>query len=264
MKTHVKWCRMLLLTTLVWTMSGMVGLADEEGARPFFVWNYDESIKPAMMDAYMKARADDAKLSAEYKFTFPYLTFVSDSRVFTSGVFGSFGQLDGFPQMMEAWNEKTGGKSKQIEQRAVKCVSTCSTSIGMFRPDLSYTPREPAFVPDFSQPFYHRVVIYHIKPDQYEQAQTIARKLKQAHEQKQIARGYLVLESLCGPEVPAFVVLLQAKDKAAFVSLDEKLQENPDEDIEKIKDEGSDVVASTETTEWTYVPEASYVPEGTF
>jgi len=255
---------MLWLVVLAWAASVPVGLATEERGRTHFVWHYEECIKPDQMETYMKARIADAKLSAEHKFEFPFFTFVDNFRVSTGGIFGAFAQLDAFPQILEAYHEKTGGKSKQLQDQAQKCVSHCSADIAVFRPDLSYQPESPAFTPDFSQPFYQSVTVYYVKPDQYEQAQEAAKKIKQMHEQKKTSMSYWVYERLCGEGVPAFVGLMSAKDKVQFVTLEKNMQEKVGDDYAKIMTENRRVLTKIETMEGTYVPEASYVPEGTF
>ena len=172
--------------------------------------------------------------------------------------------MDEFPQMMAAWNEKTGGKAEQLNQQMNKCIAGCSTSITVFRPDLSYVPENPAFVVDFSRPFYQLVVMYHIKADKSKQAEAMGKQVKTLNEQSNSPMGYWVYECICGPDVPTMIVVLQAKDKAAFVNLDQKMQANPNKEIEKLFQENVDVLTGMETMDGTYVPQASYVPEGAF
>ena len=57
---------------------------------------------------------------------------------------------------------------------------------------------------------------------------------------------------------------MHTKDKAAFVEQDKKGQENPDPEFAKLMAEGAAVLKKIETMEGTFVPEASFVPEGTF
>lgn len=264
MKTNVRQLGMLCLVSVVWVVGAPVGFAGEGELRPHFVWSIEERIKPDQMETYMKVRAADAKLSAEHKFEFAFVTCVDAFRVYTHGIFERFAQLDGFPQMMEAWNEKTGGKSKQLAEQGSECVSHSSSRIAVFRPDLSYVPQSPAFTPDFSKPFYQFHVVYHIKPDKFEEAQAVAKKIKELNEKRQSPMGYRMYERLCGEGVPALVVLMSAKDKSAFVNLDKKIQEDPDLEIERIMTESRHLLTRVDTVEGTYVPEASYVPEGTF
>ena len=42
------------------------------------------------------------------------------------------------------------------------------------------------------------------------------------------------------------------------------MEENPDPEFDKIMADYADVLKKIETMEGTFVPEASYVPEGTF
>ncbi len=255
----------LAWTVLVWAMTGAVGgAAAEEAARLHFVATFEDQVKPELMEAYMKAAVASARLSAEYKGEIPYLTFVNDFKVFSCGIFTKFAQLDDFDQRMEAWNQKTGGKAEQINRQIAKCVSTCARSIMVFRPDLSYMPENPAFVPDFSKPFYQVAVLYHVKQDHYDQAQELARKIKALIEKNKSPMGWLAYECIIGPEVPIFIEIAHAKDKAAFVELDQKLQANADPALEKLFAEGAVVLTKIEKMEGTFVPEASYVPEGTF
>ncbi|UCD52232.1 MAG: hypothetical protein JSW27_06250 [Phycisphaerales bacterium] len=264
MKTNVRPWAILLLVASICATSVPVAFAAEGEPRPHFVWTFEDCVKPGQMEAYMKARVQDAKLCAQHKFEFAFVTCVNAFQVSTHGIFEQFAQIDGFPQKMEVWNEKTGGKSKQLEEQIAPCVSHSSGRISVFRPDLSYVPDNPAFTPDFSQPFYQMMVVYHVKPDKYEQAQAVAKRIKEVNERKQAPRGYSMYERLCGEEVPALVVVMHAKDKAAFVNLDKKMQEDPDKEIEKILTENVHLLRKIETTEGTFVPEASYVPEGTF
>ena len=107
-------------------------------------------------------------------------------------------------------------------------------------------------------------MVYHVKPDKYERAEASAKKIKALNEKKQLPRGYWVYERICGQGVPAFIAVIHAKDKAAFVNLDKKMEENPDPEFDKIMADYADVLKKIETMEGTFVPEASYVPEGIF
>jgi len=255
----------LALVVLVWAMGGAAGwAAEEEAGRLHFVGTFEDQVKPEMMEAYMKGAVASARLSAEYKGEMPYLTFVNGFKVFSCGIFTKFAQLDDFNQRMEAWNQKTGGKAEQINRQIAKCVSTCATSIMVFRPDLSYMPENPAFVTDFSKPFYQVATFYHVKQDQHDQAQEVARKIKALKEKNKSPMGWWAYECVFGLEVPTFIEIAQAKDKAAFVELDQKIQANADPALEKLFAEGAAVLTKIETREGTFVPEASYVPEGTF
>jgi len=254
---------MLLMALLIGAMSVSIGWAAEEQMQTYFVWSSVEDVKPEQMQTYMKARIADAKLSAEHKFEFPFVTFVDGFRVHTAGLFQKFAQIDGFPQKMEAWNAKTGGKAEQLHQQCQNCVSHITSWISVYRPDLSYEPEQPAFTPDFSKSFYRVAVIYSIKPGKHEKAEEAGRKIKAAHEKRKSPMGYRVYERICGDNVPSFVVVMSTKDKAQFVALDEKMKANPSDEIAQIMNENADVLAGVETKEATYVPEASYVPEGT-
>ena len=263
MKTHMNRHGMILLTLLIGAMTVSIGSAAEEGSGTYFVWSDMASVKPELMETYMKTRIADAKLCAENKFEFPFLTFVDGFNVHMAGLFRTFSQLDGFPQKMAAWNTKTGGKAEQLEQQSSQCVSHHNSWISVYRPDLSYEPENPAFTPDFSKPFHQIAVIYSIKPGKYETAQEVGKKIKAAHERGKSPLGYRVYEHICGEGVPAFAVVMTTKDKAQFVMLDAKMKANPNDEVRQIMTENADVLTGVETKEAEYVPEASYVPEGT-
>jgi len=256
---------LLALVVLVWVLNGAVGLAAEDQAqKPQFWCAAEEDIKPELMATYMQARIADAKLCAQHKFEFPFLTFVQGFRVCTYATFSAFAQIDNYMEMVQAWNEKTGGKSKQLEKQAGSCVSRVSTQICVFRPDLSHMPTESAFVPDFSQPFYQSVIVYHIKPGKYEEAEAVAKKIKELEDKRQSPMAYYMYERIFGQDSLAFIGVACAKDKAAFVELDQKMQANPDQEIEKLFTDNLHLITKIEMKEGTFVPEASYVPEGTF
>jgi hypothetical protein len=213
---------------------------------------------------YMKARVAAAKLCDQHNFEFPFMTFVQDFRVTTAYIFNTFAQLDGIPQKMEAWNQKTGGKSEQLQKQSMKCVSDSSSSVVVYRPDLSYAPANPIFTPDLDEPFYNFRVVYHIKPDKVEEAEAMGRKVKALNEKRQSPMGYLMYQKIFGQDDYAFIAVMNAKDKAAFVAMDKKMEENPDPEIEKLFTENAHLVKKIETQEGTFVPEASYVPDQPF
>jgi hypothetical protein len=139
-----------------------------------------------------------------------------------------------------------------------------STWINVARPDLYYMPKEPAFSPDFSQPFYMSVAIYHIKPDKFEEAEAFGKKIKGLNEKKQSPMAYYMEERIFGADCSALIGVVFAKDKAAFVELNKKMDADPDKEIEKLFTDNVHLLTKIETMEGTFVPEASYVPEGTF
>ena len=76
--------------------------------------------------------------------------------------------------------------------------------------------------------------------------------------------GYLMYQKIFGQDDYAFIAVMNAKDKAAFVTMDKKMEENPDPEIEKLFQENAHLVKKIETQEGTFVPEASYVPDQPF
>lgn len=253
----------LCSTVLVWAISGAVGLAAEEAPpeKPQFMAIVEEEIIPEKMETYMQASIASAKLNAKHKLWFPYLTFVQDFRVTTVVLFDAFAQLDAYPQMMAEADQKTGGKSKQLHQQAMNCVDRVSSWVNIQRPDLSYWPKNPAFKPDYSKPFYMSLAIYHIKPGKYDEAEAVAKKLKAINEKKQSPMAYLIEESIFGPDSSYFAAVSAAKDKAAFVALQKQMEANPDPEIDKLMAENAHVIHRIEMKEGTFVPEASHLPE---
>ncbi len=260
MKLHGR--RLLLcMVVLVWAISGAVGLAGEEAEGPEFLVILTEDVKPEAMETYMKARIADAQLWDQHGFEFPFMTFVQDFRVTTAYSFNAFAQFDGIPMKMEAKNQKTGGKMKQIDEQRMKCVSDSSSAIVVARPDLSYTPENPIFTPDLDESFYSFRIVYHIKPGKFEAAEALGRKVKAINEKKQSPGGYLMYQEIFGQNDYALVAVINAKDKAAFAAQDKKMEANPDPEIEKLFMENAHLLRKIETQEGTFVPEASYIPE---
>lgn len=250
----------LALVILVWA----IGVSAEEAEKPRFSVVAEHDIIPEKMETYMAARIAEAKLHAEHKFEFPYLTFVQNFRVTRVYYFTAFAQLDGVTQMIEQWNAKTGGRSEQLDKQAMSCVDRVSTWVDVARPDLSYWPKEPAFMPDFSQPYYITGTVYHIKPGKYEEAVAVAKKVKELSDKSQSPMAYGMSECIFGSDCAAFIGVAFAKDKAAFATLEKKMEQNPNPEIEKLMNDNVHLVRRIETMEGTFVPEASYVPEGTF
>lgn len=260
MKTNVRDSRKVLLAALLWAVCVSWCLA-AEAQEPHFVWSMQACVEPGQMDTYMKARVANAKLAAKHGFEFPYLTFVDGFSVHTAGIFTEFAQLDGVPQRMKAWHEKTGGRSRELEKKASGCVRELNTWISVYRPDLSHGPENASFTPDLSKPFYQFVTIYHIQAGMEEEAEAVARKIKRVHDEKDTPVGYRMYQRICGQGVPTFAVVMTAKDKATFAELDKQMQDKPDPEIEKIMKDSVHVLTGVETKQGTYVPAASCVPE---
>ena len=254
----------LWVVVLVWLIGGAVGLAAEKEEKPQFVAVVTEDVKPEAMETYLKTRAVMNQLCRQYDWEIPNLTFVQDFRVTTCYVFHAFGQLDGLPQKFEALNKKTGGKAMTLDERRGNCVNENSTALVVRRPDLSYAPKSPAFVPSFDEPYYTFRVIYHIKPGKFTQAEEVAKRIKALSEKSQSPMGYSMYEQIFGPDSCCLTAVMSAKDKAAFVAQDQQGQANPDPEIEKIFTENAHLLKKIETEEGTFVPEASYIKEGSF
>ncbi len=256
--------RTLMFGLIISTCISLGVAAEEEMRPPFFLAIIEQDIIPDQMETYMKAKVAAAKLNAEYEYEFPYLTFVQDFRVTTVAIFKNFAQLDNFPQKQEAFNEKTGGKFKLLDKQMASCVRRVSTSINMSRPDLTYFPKEATFRPDFSQPFYQSVAVYHIKPGKKEEAEVVAQKLTQLNKTRQSPRAYIVEQCVIGQDRSAFIAVAFAKDKEAYVKQSKEMQANPDKEAQALLAEGTHNLIKIERKEGTFVPDASYVPAGTF
>ena len=261
MKMQKPQMTLLALVTLIWILGGAIGLAAEEQERQQFLVIVNEDVKPEAMETYMRARAGQAKLADQYTFEFPYLTFVQDFRVTSCYMFNAFAQLDGFPERMEAWSEKTGGKDKQLQKQVTDCVSDSSTAIVVFRPDLSYTPENPTFTPSVDEPFYSFRVVYHLKPGKLEEAEAVAKRIKVLNEKKQSPMAYLMYDQIFGQNDYSLVAVINVKDKASFAALDKQMQANPDPEIEKLFAQNVHLLKKITTEEGTLVPEATYMPD---
>ena len=84
------------------------------------------------------------------------------------------------------------------------------------------------------------------------------------HEQKGTSMAYRVYERICGDGLPAMAVLMSAEDKVQLIDVDKKTMEKLGEEYTNLFNENLGVLSRIETVERTYVPAASYVPEGTF
>jgi len=251
----------LCVAVLAWVIGASAGLAAEAEQAPEFLVVWQEDVKPEAMETYMKTRIADAQLWDTYGFEFPFMTFVQDFRVTTCYSFKAFAQIDGVPMKLEAKNQETGGRMKQLDKQRMKCISDSSTAIVVARPDLAYTPKNPAFTPDLDKPFYSFRVIYYIKPDKVEEAEAMGKKVKALCEKNQSPMGYLMYQKIFGQNDYAFIAVMNAKDKAAFTALDKQMEANPDPEIENLFKENAHLLTKIETQEGTFIPEASYIPE---
>jgi predicted ester cyclase/ketosteroid isomerase-like protein len=236
----------------------------EQTVRPHFVWIAEEEVMPEHMETYMKTRADIAELCREHAYLYPLVTYVDGFRVTTCVILGAFAELDGFPEKFNAWDNKTGGKGKDLFNKKDGCISSRKTSIAVFEPDLLYTPDNPTFSPDFTRPFYQAAHVYHVKPDKTGDIKDLAAKMKALHDRKQPSIGHWIYERIGGENVPAFIVVMTAEDKLHYQRQAEKDLKALGGEFERLMQKAFGLVTKVETIEGTFAPELSYVPETTF
>ena len=261
MKTKMQKVGRMLLVGLVLMTVGSMGLGAEQSVPMHNLFIFEECVEPAQMDAFMKGRAEQTKLAAKHDFEFPVLRFVDNFKVVTCGVFEKFAAIDEFPAILEEYVKKTGGRDKELDDLCAKCVRSASSSIAVYRPDLSYHAKNPAFTPDYSKPFFTVMVTYHVKPHKYDQAVEVAKKIKDLYEKRGASASYRIYERMCGEDVPVFFGVMCAQDKAQFLEIDKKDQERFGAEAERLFDANLDIVNAIESSEAMYVPEISYMPK---
>jgi len=262
MKVRTQRMGLVLLTSLIVVSGVGVGFAGEDKMTPHYLWMWEDCIEPAQMEAHMKGRAQQVQLAAENGFEFSYFRFVQAFNVLTWAAFDKFELLDSFVEMMAEYDQKTGGKNKKLDDQCAKYVRSTSSSLAVYRPDLSYYPEKPLFTPDYSKPFFVVTVAYHVKPDKFDRAVEIAQRIKELYEKSQAPVGYRAYEKLCGSDLPTFFAVIYAKDKAQLVENEEKNQEQDpiSAQIERLFNANLDVLSGIDTVERQYVPEMSYMP----
>jgi len=261
MKTKMQKLGRMSLVGLVLMAVSSMGLGAEQNVPMHNLFIYEECVEPAQMETYMKGRAEQASLAAKHDFEFPFLKFVDNFKVVTCGVFERFAAIDEFPAILEEYVKKTGGRDKELDDLCAKCVRSASSSIAVYRPDLSYHAKNPAFTPDYSKSFFTVMVVYHVKSDKYDQAVEVAKKMKDLCEKHGALASYRLYERMCGEDVPVFFGVMCAKDKAQFLEIDKKDQEKLGAEIERLFNANLDIINAIESSEAMYVPEISYMPK---
>ena len=84
--------------------------------------------------------------------------------------------------------------------------------------DLSYVPAKPSFKPEEAR-FYH-YDLYYLMPGHEEDAAAIARDFVALCKAKGIGQGYRIFTVVSGPDMPALIVEVPARDGADYYTTD--------------------------------------------
>ena len=85
-------------------------------------------------------------------------------------------------------------------------------------PELSYRPEKPTLKPEDAR-FYH-YDIYYIVPGHEDDAAAVAKDFAALFKVKGVSQGYRIFTVVSGPEMPALIVEVPARDGADYYTTD--------------------------------------------
>ena len=219
-------CRSIAIALSLSLLAAVAAVAQPPAASHFYVI-HQEHAKPSKIQQYEAGAKDFAAMVQAHHDaipTFSYVVTVEPDFTYTyvapipnfagvDAINAGFGPLaaqagDQFAALMGRWSETVTGNSEMVVA---------------YMPELSYQPAAPRLKPEEAR--YAKLAFYALEPGHEEEADAIARDYAALYKAKGITTGYQLYKVVMGPDMPALVVRIPAKDPADWYAADQKAQE---------------------------------------
>ncbi len=205
--------------------------AQEEGEMAMadyqFFTVFQEMVKPPMIAEYeavtkeLIAAFQQAAVSTE---DVSWVAIMSNELGYTY-VLPGVGPED-FSSMWESWmgamNAIGMDNAMALEARGAVTVDHKAMSYITLRPDLSYKPEAVDITAD--RPYRHYYFFYVI-PGQEQNFEGVATEFNQLYTTNDIERGWRLYQYMTGPDLPLYLVVMNAKDESDFHTVSNQISE---------------------------------------
>lgn len=184
---------------------GQLWYVHQEVAKPWMLAEYDSTTKEVMsLGAKHKAPLlSQAVVLQGEDLTYTIAIPVKDANG-NQAIAAEFGMIA----------EKEGPGFADVMRRGWAPVESVREFVLQEWPELSYRPEKPSYKPGETA-FYH-YDIYYVMPGHDEEALAIAKDFVALFKAKGIGEGYRTFTVVNGPEMPALIVEVPAKDGADY------------------------------------------------
>ena len=183
--------------------------------RPLFVI-HQEFAKPSMVAEYEATTKEFAAMVTRNKATMPHFSFAalsSDHFVYTYVArIPNYGGIDGIGQDFQAVARKEGQAFADLMRRGGATIDHVREWVVSEAPELSYVPATPR-LPLAEARFFHYDT-YYLMPGRELEVDALAKEFVALFKAKNIPNGYRLFRTEMGPDMPAIIVEVGAKDPA--------------------------------------------------
>jgi hypothetical protein len=185
--------------------------------RPLYLI-HQEFAKPSMIEQYEAVTKEFVALVGRNKAAMPHFSFVavsSDDFVYTYVVrIANFAGIDGIGQDFQAVGLKDGPALADITRRGGATTEQIREWVVSEMTEGSYAPASPRLRAAEVR-FYH-YDIYYLFPGRELDVEPLAKEFVALFKAKNVPNGYRLFRTEMGPEMPAIIVEVGAKDPADY------------------------------------------------
>jgi hypothetical protein len=179
---------------------------------------HQEVVKPSMQQQYEASGKEFAAMVLKNRAAMPHFSYVglsSDDFVYTYvAPIPDHGGIDGIGQDFGALAQKEGQAFVELMKRNGAALEYVKEWVVSEVPELCYTPATPRLKPEEMRFFHYDV--YYVMPDREAEADALAKEFLALFKGKNVPSGYRLFKADMGPEMPAIVIEVGARDPADF------------------------------------------------
>jgi hypothetical protein len=207
--------RLRLLLQAALALAAGAGFAQEH---PSVYLIHQEVVKPSMVQAYEAAAKEFAAMVVRNKALVPHFTYAAlagDDFVYTyvAPIPNSSG-IDAIRQDFGQLAQKEGPAFAELMKREGASQEYVKEWVVGLAPELSYAPAAPRLRREDMRYFHYDV--YYVMADRGAEADALCKEFLAFFKSKNIPNGYRVFKPQVGPEMPAIIVEVGAKDPTDY------------------------------------------------
>ena len=177
---------------------------------------HQEHAKPSQVAQYEATTKEFVAMVTKNKAAMPHFgitTLSSDDFVYTYVArIPNFGGIDGILQDFQALGLKEGAAFADLMRRGGATTDVVREWVVSYAPELSYTPASPRL--PFAEARYFHYDTYYLQPGRELEVDALGKEFLALYKAKNVPNGYRIFRVEMGPEMPAVVVEVGAKDPA--------------------------------------------------
>jgi hypothetical protein len=181
---------------------------------------HQETAKPSEVAGFEATTKQFAALVSKNKAVMPhfdYMALSSEDFVYTFVArIPNHGGVDSIRQDFGALAQKEGASFGDVMKRGGLTTEVIREQTVSYWPELSYTPAAPRLRREDARFFHYDV--YYVMPGHEDEADAVAKDFVALFKSKNLTDGYRLYKSEVGPELPALIVEIYAKDAADYAT----------------------------------------------